>query len=533
MPSIQDERHKLVTLKQLLEREETMSEIGVVAITGAQINADGTSWIEVMPTAEKVRNGEWYFSVTAEDLGTLASYIQENPDRIPVDYDHATSEKGDSRAAGWFTGEAMVVQAGEEGPTGEQQDRPSAWARVKWTPGAVQEIRDGVFRFISPEWHFTQKDAKTGLMTQLRDIVAATLTNRPFFKNLSPVTAKELADSEQIDAITAEHGEDVAELVLRSLEREETQETAQKLLAAVWTTAYINDLPDSSFLYIEGGGEKDSEGKTTPRSLRHFPVKDASGSPDLAHIRNALARIPQSNVPAEAKASATAKCQRMLRDAGGNPSATDQGANDETKETTVADEQPQVTDYMKMLGLDETVDPKHRLAAAFREKDEKILALEQKVTELAAAGGAKEKEATELAERLEALEQRDRERDIEVILTRAVDRGRVLPAEKEVLSDLFAKDVNGLKRLVATRPENFAGAELTPKGVSGDASRFVDEPDVQQLVRDSGYTEPVDTESAKVHLTAMQILKDQGKANDYTDDEYVAACDQAAKSLAY
>ena len=37
---------------------------------------------------------------------------------------------------------------------------------------------------------------------------------------------------------------------------------------ATWTTAFVNDLPDSSFLYIEPGGEKDEEGKTKPRSLR-------------------------------------------------------------------------------------------------------------------------------------------------------------------------------------------------------------------------------------------------------------------------
>lgn len=63
---------------------------------------------------------------------------------------------------------------------------------------------------------------------------------------------------------------------------------------AQWTTSYINDLPDSCFAYIESGGEKDSDGKTTPRNLRHFPYKDASGKVDLPHLRNALARAPQS-----------------------------------------------------------------------------------------------------------------------------------------------------------------------------------------------------------------------------------------------
>ena len=54
------------------------------------------------------------------------------------------------------------------------------------------------------------------------------------------------------------------------------------------TTSSINDLPDSDFAYIESGGSKDSSGKTVPRSLRHFPIHDA------AHVRNALARAPQS-----------------------------------------------------------------------------------------------------------------------------------------------------------------------------------------------------------------------------------------------
>ena len=63
---------------------------------------------------------------------------------------------------------------------------------------------------------------------------------------------------------------------------------------AEWTAAYINNLPDSSFAVIEGGGKKDSDGKTVPRSLRHFPHHNAEGGIDLPHLRNALARAPQS-----------------------------------------------------------------------------------------------------------------------------------------------------------------------------------------------------------------------------------------------
>lgn len=81
---------------------------------------------------------------------------------------------------------------------------------------------------------------------------------------------------------------------------------------AVWTSAYISSLPDSCFLYIEEGGEKDEEGKTTPRSLRHFPYKDADGKIDLPHLRNALSRIPQSKLDAEDKQKAMNKAQELL-----------------------------------------------------------------------------------------------------------------------------------------------------------------------------------------------------------------------------
>lgn len=87
---------------------------------------------------------------------------------------------------------------------------------------------------------------------------------------------------------------------------------------AAWDTAYIDNLPDSAFLYIADGGTKDGEGKTVPRSLRHFPVRDASGNVDVPHVRDALSRIPQANVSAQAKAHATAEAQRLLAEAAGH-----------------------------------------------------------------------------------------------------------------------------------------------------------------------------------------------------------------------
>jgi hypothetical protein len=56
-----------------------------------------------------------------------------------------------------------------------------------------------------------------------------------------------------------------------------------------------NELPDSAFACIESGGKKDDEGKTTPRSLRHYPHHHADGSLDESLLRNALSRIGDKN----------------------------------------------------------------------------------------------------------------------------------------------------------------------------------------------------------------------------------------------
>jgi len=62
---------------------------------------------------------------------------------------------------------------------------------------------------------------------------------------------------------------------------------------AVWSTAYVNALPDSAFAWVAPGGKKDAEGKTIPRTLRKLPYKDKDGKIDLPHVRNALARLNQ------------------------------------------------------------------------------------------------------------------------------------------------------------------------------------------------------------------------------------------------
>ncbi|MBT0160741.1 hypothetical protein G4O51_12245 [Candidatus Bathyarchaeota archaeon A05DMB-2] len=78
----------------------------------------------------------------------------------------------------------------------------------------------------------------------------------------------------------------------------------KRLKEAEWDTAYINDLPDSAFAVISKGGTKDEQSKTVPRTLRHLPHHKTDGSLDIPHLRNALARLSQTDLSPEEHAEA-------------------------------------------------------------------------------------------------------------------------------------------------------------------------------------------------------------------------------------
>ena len=75
----------------------------------------------------------------------------------------------------------------------------------------------------------------------------------------------------------------------------------ENLLAAQWNAAIIDSLPNSSFAYVKG-------------DVRKLPYKDATGKVDLPHVRNALARLSQTqDIPDAEKADIKTKLQGALK----------------------------------------------------------------------------------------------------------------------------------------------------------------------------------------------------------------------------
>lgn len=111
--------------------------------------------------------------------------------------------------------------------------------------------------------------------------------------------------------VTVEEIEELDPALVRAIEEAVLE---ANLIDAKWTRAYVNDLPDSAFAAIESGGEEDSDGKTTPRALRHFPHHDDTGKVDPPHVRNALARLPNSKLPDDLKAKAQAHLEKHMKE---------------------------------------------------------------------------------------------------------------------------------------------------------------------------------------------------------------------------
>lgn len=184
------------------------------------------------------------------------------------DYEHGIDPAKGTKASGKF----IKVEAREDGP----------WALVQFTEEAKKEIDAGEWNY----WSTSHYDTWTHPHTQEEYeyvLDGGGLTNKPWVKGIVPLNFSELMI-----------------------------ENPDLKMHAVLSSSDRNNLPDSAFAYIESGGKKDAEGKTVPRSKRHLPYKTADGKIDLAHVRNALARLAGTQIPDSVKPNIRAKLQRAL-----------------------------------------------------------------------------------------------------------------------------------------------------------------------------------------------------------------------------
>lgn len=144
-------------------------------------------WATEMPQAgpyvsevQIARVGSWdhpqygRFGISEEVLQQFVDnfYAKVRGVELAVDVSH----QPDNGAVGWFRD---LYKRGQE-----------LWARIEWTETGAKLLRDGTYRYFSPEFVVSHTDPETG--AKLKNVLqGGGLTNRPFIKGMAPVMLSE------------------------------------------------------------------------------------------------------------------------------------------------------------------------------------------------------------------------------------------------------------------------------------------------------------------------------------------------------
>lgn len=146
--------------------------------------------IELIPSGMWPNSWKGSLEITQNDLqeyvdnfNTGVGLPDNGSEGAPIDYSHDDHKK----ASGWI--KEVFIQAG------------MLMARVEWTQSAVQAIKDGEFKFISPSFyprclgHWC--DPENPERTAVNVLLGAGLTNIPFFKGMKGLKASQHNGDEQ------------------------------------------------------------------------------------------------------------------------------------------------------------------------------------------------------------------------------------------------------------------------------------------------------------------------------------------------
>jgi phage I-like protein len=161
-------------------------------ITKVKADASGKvpDVIEMIPSGMWPNSWKGSLEITENDLqeyvdnfNTGVGLPDSGSEGAPVDYSHDDHQK----AGGWI--KKVYIQAGV------------LMAQIEWTPAAIQSIKDGEFKFISPSFyprclgHWC--DPENPERTAVNVLLGAGLTNIPFFKGMKGIKASQYDGGEQ------------------------------------------------------------------------------------------------------------------------------------------------------------------------------------------------------------------------------------------------------------------------------------------------------------------------------------------------
>ena len=125
--------------------------------------------IQIAPLGKWRHNQYGTLDITDSDLADAVKEFEESKrTEIQMNYDHK-----EGKASGWI--KRLVHKVGQ-----------GLFAMVKFTPTALELVKNMEYRYISPEWFQNYRDKINNKKWKMR-IAGAALTNIPFFEGMQPV----------------------------------------------------------------------------------------------------------------------------------------------------------------------------------------------------------------------------------------------------------------------------------------------------------------------------------------------------------
>lgn len=468
---------------------------------GALAEGETTQRIQVFPPPGDYNHPvAGPFTLSQDDLHEYAADINSR-DSISIDRDHAFKKGLNAPAAGWF--KPGTAEADEGGVTAE----------VSWTPEAAKQVANREYRYLSPEFAFTRRDGETGRQIPEPTLLAASLTNRPFFDRMDAIAADVAIED---DLIVAEaFGDDLADSLT-----EMSIAAAQGVIEAAMTKV----------------GSKRGQAAHTAGSKYADPGYQKDGRKRYAldnekEVRAAWSYINQAKNAAKYQPDqlkrVKARIKRAMKKLG----------------ITIGADNPEGG-----TGMDLTAEVAEALGiAADASEDEVAEAITNLRTENASL---KEKEATS-EEQMKTLiadatagakaakDLHEMKRDSAI--KGAVEAGKIVAAETEFYTTLWDKDPEGVEALLAEKPvvagfKPIGSPDARVYDKNGQPVKVGD--DGQPITADltpqkvDGVEMEVDEDSAKIVAAANQLLTSQGKNPEtVTPEEFMVACEAVLPTL--
>jgi len=195
-----------------------------VPIEKIELDEEGLQTIEILRVGSWQHEEKGTIEISEETLNRMVENFKNNVLRqeIPVDVGHKFKEG----AAGWI--KSLFVEDGV------------LKGQIEWTPKGRELIENKIYKYISAEFDFDYKDAETGQRFG-PTLIAATLTIRPFVKDLAPVAMQDVyynslvllseeADMEKWEKDMQDFEAEMAEVIKNSSKKDQIMELVQGLL---------------------------------------------------------------------------------------------------------------------------------------------------------------------------------------------------------------------------------------------------------------------------------------------------------------